>query len=120
MTDFVSRLHAEEDVREEGVRSDGAVERDDTGQEGPEHHQDVDVPAERTSPDHRGCWVMKFLHFTELEKILRDSGPDVRFHFSMIQGCDDLYNNIIYIYILYCSYSVFLVQNLWLVPVILT
>lgn len=48
VTDFVPRLDGEEDVWEKGLRSDGAVESDDTGQEGPEDHQDVDVPAGRS------------------------------------------------------------------------
>ena len=37
----------EDDVREEGLRPDGAVEGDDTSQERPEDHQDVDVSAGR-------------------------------------------------------------------------
>lgn len=45
-TYFVPGLYGEEDVREEGLRSDGAVESDDAGQERPEDHQDVDIPAE--------------------------------------------------------------------------
>lgn len=40
---------AEEDAGEERLRPDGAVEGGDAGQEGPEHHQDVDVAAERSS-----------------------------------------------------------------------
>lgn len=40
---------AEEDVGEKRLRPDGAVEGGHTSQEGPEHHQDVDVAAERSS-----------------------------------------------------------------------
>lgn len=46
MTYFVPGLYGEEDVREEGLWSDGAVESDDTSQERPEDHQDVNIPAE--------------------------------------------------------------------------
>lgn len=49
---FVPRLDGEDDVREEGLRSDGAVERDDTSQERPEDHQDVDVSAGRPWLEH--------------------------------------------------------------------
>lgn len=43
-TYFAAGLDGEEDVGEEGLGAEGAVEGCDSGQEGPEHHQDVDVP----------------------------------------------------------------------------
>lgn len=45
VTYFLPGLYGEEDVWEEGLWSDGAVESDDTSQERPEDHQDVNIPA---------------------------------------------------------------------------
>lgn len=42
---FAHWFDGEEDVWEKRLRPDGAVERDDAGQERPEHHQDVEVAA---------------------------------------------------------------------------
>ena len=47
MSHFVPRLHGEEDVWEKCLRSEGAIESGDAGQERPEHHQDVNVPERR-------------------------------------------------------------------------
>lgn len=44
-TCFVPWFRGEEDVGEKRLWSQGAVESDDTGQERPEDHQDVDIPA---------------------------------------------------------------------------
>lgn len=50
LTYFISWLYGEEDVWEKGLWSKGAIERDDTSQEWPEDHQDVDIPGERVIP----------------------------------------------------------------------
>lgn len=46
---FFLGFDVEEDVGDECLRPDGAVEAGDARQEGPERHQDVDVAAERSS-----------------------------------------------------------------------
>lgn len=42
---FVSWLCGEEDIWEKRLWSNGAIESDDTSQERPENHQNVDIPA---------------------------------------------------------------------------
>ena len=41
MSYFVSRLYSEEDVWQQGFWAKGAIECNQTSQEGPEHHQNV-------------------------------------------------------------------------------
>ena len=44
LTHFVPWLYGEKDIREKRLRSKIAIEGDDTRQERPEDHQDVDIP----------------------------------------------------------------------------
>lgn len=46
-THFVPRPYGEEDVWQKRLWSKGAIESDDASQEGPEDHQDVDIPGAR-------------------------------------------------------------------------